>query len=157
MCDTSRDRSAVSVCDGRHHVRGGGRSRSREFPGVHDTDCQTYGGSTAQPRKKAEDRVPKILNQRPNITSRQLPKAAQNQRMTLEQNSDRPGSDYSKITMSGNARPTMCSGMCEKDRRCKAFTFVKKGYQGNTAVCYLKDKSPKLVKNKSCCVSGVKR
>ena len=118
---------------------------------------QTSRGSTAQPRKKAEDRVPKILNQRPNITSRQLPKAAQNQRMTLEQNSDRPGSDYSKITMSGNARPTMCSGMCEKDRRCKAFTFVKKGYQGNTAVCYLKDKSPKLVKNKSCCVSGVKR
>ncbi len=128
----------------------------KKFIALNDQN-QTSGGSTAQPRKKAEDRVPKILNQRPNITSRQLPKAAQNQRMTLEQNSDRPGSDYSKITMSGNARPTMCSGMCEKDRRCKAFTFVKKGYQGNTAVCYLKDKSPKLVKNKSCCVSGVKR
>ena len=115
------------------------------------------GGSTAQPRKKAEDRVPKIFNNLPNITNRKPANPAQNQRMTLEQNSDRPGSDYSKITMSSNARPGMCSGMCEKDRRCKAFTFVRKGYQGNTAVCYLKNKLPNLVKNKNCCVSGVKK
>ncbi len=115
------------------------------------------GSSTAQPRKKAEDRVPKNFNNLPNITSRKPSNPVQNQRMTLEQNSDRPGSDYSKITMSSNALPNMCSGMCEKDRRCKAFTFVRKGFQGNTAVCYLKDRLPNLIKNKNCCVSGVKR
>ena len=115
------------------------------------------GSSTAQPRKKAEDRAPKNFNNLPNITSRKPSNPSQNQRMTFEQNSDRPGSDYSKITMSSNARPSMCSNMCEKDRRCKAFTFVRKGFQGNTAVCYLKDRSPKLIKNKNCCVSGVKR
>ena len=115
------------------------------------------GSSAARPRKKAEDRLPKNFKNRPSIRSNRVPNSGQRQRMTVEQNSDRPGNDYSKVTMSGNSRPEMCSSICEQDRRCKSFTFVKKGYQGNTPVCYLKDSVPRLIKNKNCCVSGVKR
>ena len=115
------------------------------------------GSSATRPQKKAEDRLPTNLNNRPKIRNNRVPNSGQSQRMTVEQNSDRPGNDYSKITMSGNSRPEMCSSICEQDRRCKSFTFVKKGYQGNTPVCYLKGSVPRLIKNKACCVSGVKR
>lgn len=74
--------------------------------------------------------------------------------MTMENNIDRPGSDYSSFNL-GNPDPNTCSNLCAGDPDCKAFTYVKPGYQGNNARCWLKNAVPDQ-KQADCCISGVK-
>ncbi len=81
-----------------------------------------------------------------------LPAAAQ--QPTVEQSTDRLGSDYSGVVMS-TADPEQCRTMCANDSRCKAYTYVKPGVQGPEARCYLKDPAPAPSAN-DCCISGVK-
>ena len=71
---------------------------------------------------------------------------------------DRPGADYTRFTVpSGD--PAVCSARCERDNRCRAWTF---SYPGTTALggsslatCWLKSQVKPLVENR-CCASGVK-
>jgi hypothetical protein len=72
----------------------------------------------------------------------------------LENNMDRPGSDYASFNL-GSADPNLCAQTCAGDPDCKAFTFVKPGYQGPNARCWLKNGVPAQVPA-DCCVSGVK-
>ncbi len=71
----------------------------------------------------------------------------------LETNIDRPGSDYRSFWMVSQD-PLACQAVCNRDRRCAAFTFVRAGVQGPQARCYLKDPPPAPVGN-NCCVSGL--
>jgi len=72
--------------------------------------------------------------------------------LALEENIDRPGSDYKHFPLM-TADPKLCQEKCQTDPgiRCKAFTYVKQ-----TKTCWLKEKIP-LPKSNSCCVSGVVR
>jgi syncollin len=71
----------------------------------------------------------------------------------MEQNTDRPGSDYRRFELSGR-RPGQCQSACEKDSgKCAAWTYVRPGVQGPRAVCYLKKPAPAPVRN-NCCISG---
>ncbi len=72
----------------------------------------------------------------------------------LEDNTDRPGSDYSNFDLP-SADPNLCSAACEADSNCKAFTYVRPGVQGSNARCWLKNSVPDAASG-SCCVSGVK-
>ena len=63
---------------------------------------------------------------------------------------DQPGSDYDNFTASS---APVCRNSCAGDSRCQAWTWVKPGFQGPAARCWLKHRLPKLVKN-SCCNSG---
>lgn len=72
---------------------------------------------------------------------------------TVENGTDRAGSDYQRVPNVGD--PGACRARCDADTRCKAYTWVKPGLQGPTAVCYLKSSVPKATGN-SCCVSGTK-
>ena len=63
---------------------------------------------------------------------------------------DLPGSDYDNFTASS---APVCRNSCAGDSRCQAWTWVKPGFQGPAARCWLKHRLPKLVKN-SCCNSG---
>jgi hypothetical protein len=63
---------------------------------------------------------------------------------------DLRGADYEGFDTSS---PEVCEAECNKDTRCKAWTYVKPGIQGPQAKCYLKSLIPALTLN-TCCISG---
>jgi hypothetical protein len=72
----------------------------------------------------------------------------------MENDVDRPGNDYRSFDLS-SPDPTLCKQACDDDPNCKAFTYVKPGFQGTSARCWLKNAVPSAVPS-SCCISGVK-
>ena len=67
------------------------------------------------------------------------------------ENTDMPGGDYASFKLNGSSEN--CSYKCYNDPKCKAWTFVKPGFQGQSAVCWLKSTVPARRANK-CCTSG---
>ena len=75
----------------------------------------------------------------------------------LENAIDRYGGDYKNFDVTNNPpAPEACKKACEDDNRCPAWTFMRSGYVGSAARCYLKEKITRPVR-KPCCVSGVVR
>ena len=69
-------------------------------------------------------------------------------------NFDRPGGDYlSSPVPSGD--PADCALVCERDRRCRAWSFNYPTDVASSAVCWLKNNVPARVQD-NCCVSGVR-
>lgn len=67
---------------------------------------------------------------------------------------DRPGSDYSSVSVpSGD--PAACALICERDRKCRAWSFNYPIDSDRGAACWLKSAVPSRVEN-NCCVSGVR-
>ena len=69
-------------------------------------------------------------------------------------NFDRPGSDYSR-TLVPSGDPAECALLCERDRRCRAWSFNYPTVSDEAAVCWLKSAVPQRVES-NCCVSGVR-
>ncbi len=84
-----------------------------------------------------------------------LASAALSARPALAQaNFDRPGGDYLRNPiLSGD--PADCAIVCERDRRCRSWTFAYPMSPDQGAVCWLKSSVPQRVPN-NCCVSGVR-
>jgi PAN domain len=74
--------------------------------------------------------------------------------LTAEFGRDRAGSDYTSF-VNPTAAASICQESCINDNRCNAYTYVRPGVQGASAICYLKTVAPASTPN-SCCVSGVK-
>ena len=72
----------------------------------------------------------------------------------MEQNTDRRGGDYRTLTMKGGG-PDYCAQECAKDGQCQAWTYIRPGNEGSTAVCRLKQTVP-FAENSPCCISGVR-
>jgi PAN domain-containing protein len=72
----------------------------------------------------------------------------------FEPNTNRPGSDYNNFEIR-SSDPDDCRTACMQDRRCEAWTFVKRGIQGPSARCWLKDREPQAVSS-PCCTSGTR-
>ena len=69
-------------------------------------------------------------------------------------NFDRPGGDYLNSPIpSGD--PQECALLCERDRRCRAWSFSYPTDEKIGAVCWLKNSVPAREAN-NCCVSGVR-
>ncbi len=69
-------------------------------------------------------------------------------------NFDRPGGDYTRVpVLSGD--PAECALTCERDRRCRAWSFRYPEGRASAAVCWLKGTVPQRVAS-DCCVSGVR-
>ena len=69
-------------------------------------------------------------------------------------NFDRPGGDYqSSPVPSGD--PAECALLCERDRRCRAWSFNYPNETSHIALCWLKNSVPARVAD-DCCVSGVR-
>lgn len=66
---------------------------------------------------------------------------------------DRPGSDYSTFAVR-NADPAVCAARCERDGRCRAWSFAYPTAE-HGAVCRLKAQVQPRVAD-PCCASGVK-
>lgn len=73
---------------------------------------------------------------------------------TLEVNVDRPGSDFDNFDLD-RAKPELCQARCAANPKCRAFTYVKPGVQGDKARCWLKDPVPQAIPSE-CCVSGLR-
>jgi len=71
-----------------------------------------------------------------------------------QSNFDRPGGDYlGSPSLSGD--PAECAMVCERDKRCRAWSFVYPDDRSVNAVCWLKNTVPPRVES-YCCVSGVR-
>jgi hypothetical protein len=69
-------------------------------------------------------------------------------------NFDRPGGDYTSAPVpSGD--PADCALVCERDRRCRAWSFNYPTDISRAAVCWLKNSVPGRLAD-DCCVSGVR-
>ena len=67
---------------------------------------------------------------------------------------DRPGGDYFNFPVrSGD--PAACAARCEREGRCRAWSFSYPGSAGPIAVCWLKNQVTARAEN-NCCISGVK-
>ena len=69
-------------------------------------------------------------------------------------NFDRPGSDYQSSTLA-SGDPAECALVCERDRRCRAWSFNYPTDIAGGAVCWLKNSVPARVRD-DCCISGVR-
>ena len=71
-----------------------------------------------------------------------------------QSNFDRPGGDYlSSAITSGD--PADCALLCERDKRCHAWSFNYPTDPAIGAMCWLKSSVPARVAD-TCCVSGVR-
>lgn len=65
-----------------------------------------------------------------------------------------PGGDYKSIDMA-TGDPARCMVVCEKEKRCVAWTLVKPETSGGMGFCWLKDSVPEATRE-ACCISGLK-
>ena len=80
----------------------------------------------------------------------------QPRRGPIEYSIDRTGGDYRNIEVAPDASGAACKTACDAETRCRAWTYVRPGYIGATARCFLKDKITRP-RHKPCCISGVER
>ncbi len=73
----------------------------------------------------------------------------------IQGNTDRPGLDYTNVTLPPGSVPKDCQALCTADAgTCKAWTFVKANVQDVNPRCWLKTAIPAPVPD-PCCASGV--
>ena len=74
----------------------------------------------------------------------------------LEFSIDRIGGDYRNFDLPADAAGDACKAACDGESKCRAWTYVRPGYIGASARCYLKDRiTPPRAK--PCCISSVVR
>lgn len=73
----------------------------------------------------------------------------------FELNIDRPGHDYANFDLPSE-HPSICRDACDRDTRCKAWTYVRPGIQGPRPRCWLKHSEASPQPN-NCCISDVGR
>jgi hypothetical protein len=71
----------------------------------------------------------------------------------VEQDVDRPGSDFQILWLRGG--PEGCQAACAQHPLCRSYTYVKPGIPVRLEGCWLKNGIPPPVAD-GCCVSGVK-
>ena len=74
----------------------------------------------------------------------------------IEMSISRRGGNYRHFDLPSDPTGKSCLEACKKDKRCRAFTYVRPGYGRASARCYLKSKIPRP-KRGNCCISGVVR
>lgn len=69
---------------------------------------------------------------------------------------DRTGGDYRSFELPSDPTGLACKAACDGETRCRAWTYLRPGYGGPAARCFLKD-HVKPPRRRPCCVSGVVR
>lgn len=67
---------------------------------------------------------------------------------------DRPGGDYASAPVR-TGDPAICAARCERDGRCRAWSFSYPNTATKDATCWLKNKVMPT-KEDTCCVSGIR-
>jgi len=58
----------------------------------------------------------------------------------IEFSIDRTGGDYRNMEVKTDATGAVCAQACEAEQRCRAWTYVRPGYLGSSARCFLKER-----------------
>jgi hypothetical protein len=74
----------------------------------------------------------------------------------IEYSIDRPGGDYRNFELPADPTAKSCQTACEGEEQCRAWTYLRPGYVGPAATCYLKSRLTRP-QRKPCCISGVVR
>jgi hypothetical protein len=74
----------------------------------------------------------------------------------LEFGYDRYGGDYRHFEVASDPNGRTCQAVCESEENCRAWSYVRPGFIGQSAVCYLKNYITRPIR-KPCCISGVVR
>jgi hypothetical protein len=69
---------------------------------------------------------------------------------------DRLGGDYRHFELQPDHTGRSCQLACEAEEGCRAWTYLRPGYVGTAAICYLKNHITRPVR-RPCCISGVVR
>jgi hypothetical protein len=69
---------------------------------------------------------------------------------------DRFGGDLRSIELPADPSGKSCATACEGEAQCRAWTYVRPGYIGPKASCFLKERITRP-QRKPCCISGVVR
>jgi len=69
---------------------------------------------------------------------------------------DRFGGDYRSFDIAADPNGATCAAACKEDEQCRAWTYVRPGYHGAAARCFLKSALTRPSR-KPCCISGVVR
>jgi hypothetical protein len=75
---------------------------------------------------------------------------------TLEVSMDRYGGDYRNFETPPDPSGADCKAACEGEARCRVWTYVRPGYLGPQARCFLKERV-RTPRRAPCCTSGVVR
>jgi PAN domain len=69
---------------------------------------------------------------------------------------DRVGGDIRSLEVAPDPTGKTCAAECSNEAQCRAWTYIRPGYFGTAAVCFLKERvtSPQ---HRPCCISGVIR
>jgi hypothetical protein len=121
----------------------------------HDTGARTHRAPPANPTPKvmAVDAPPVGPAGQPKLQGRQLemtPAAT----LSMDHDTNRAGHDYKHFELQ-EADPELCRAACAAKPKCRAYTFVKPGIQGERAQCWLKSQASPP-EPAPCCVSGAK-
>ena len=60
--------------------------------------------------------------------------------ISIEFSIDRTGGDYRNMDVKTDATGAVCAQACESEERCRAWAYVRPGYLGASARCFLKEK-----------------
>jgi hypothetical protein len=74
----------------------------------------------------------------------------------LEFSIDRIGGDFRNFEVAPDATGAACADACKGEARCRAWTYLRPGYHGAAARCFLKDRVTPP-RRRPCCISGVVR
>jgi PAN domain len=69
---------------------------------------------------------------------------------------DRAGGDYRHFELPPDPTGKSCQAVCESEEGCRVWTYVRPGYIGPPASCYLKNRITRPHR-RPCCISGVVR
>jgi hypothetical protein len=69
---------------------------------------------------------------------------------------NRAGGDYKTFDVQPDNLGEHCEAICKGEPRCRAWTYMRPGYQGSSAHCALKERVT-VPRREPCCVSGVIR
>ncbi len=127
----------------------------------HDARCRawsfSYPRTTAVPATcRLKNRVPQRQEDACCVAGVRGAGVIEPRRGGIEYSIDRFGGDYRNFDTATDAGGAACKSACEADSRCRAFTYVRPGYIGGSARCYLKSRLTRP-RSKPCCISGVVR
>jgi PAN domain len=128
-----------------------------------ERDGRCHAWSFSYPRtKKAQaicalmKRVPRRVQDNCCVSGVRGAGVVEPRRGGVEYGIDRLGGDYRSFDTVPDPAGAPCAVACRTDNRCRAWTYFRPGYEGNSARCLLKSQITRP-RRKPCCISGVVR
>lgn len=125
-----------------------------------DSRCRAWGFSYPEPGGPAvcwlKNQVPARVESVDSVSGVRGAGVIEPKKGAVEYSIDRNGGDYRNFELPSDPTGNACKAACEAESRCRAWTYLRPGYGGAAAHCYLKEQV-KPPRRRPCCISGVVR